>query len=871
MVNLAVGKERDEQVALDIMRESKDGPITSEHIRTFEMSRDISPLEYLPMSTAHDIASAYSDDKKIDTGEFLRILVRHPSNRVFSMVSLLRNPAIRLRSMGIGVTDMDINGDGKAETAEAVIYMLKNLKPEYKPILKSLGIKHPNDTWDYPPEIKDRINEIASKIKSEISMDEKDPGFCDAFVPRFVEEGKKSFADGGLCLGYTEQRTKTLLEEPEMTSSEAFSVCMDPDETYGSCSEKTFIIKGAMQLATSQCDINSVVTENHLFPSYGGKSLDPSEIGEIGWSREIDPLATYFYNKSIEDPNNPLYSRIAVLLEPGTSTDFHSIKNKFDAIYKSLKSAPLPSSSDIKAFLEEFDTVISSTPKFIGPFNTLIGYIAKLPPSIGYVLGSMAVERWPESPYALRPLIAALSIHPEAQKAAKGDPKARAAYEKIVNDKADFLRTKFPSKGFAETLLAPMEHMFGNIAKAETLVKQALDTNPNNAYALSYLADFAMRDGKFEKAKKFLNQAISIAPNLENQHYRLAMIAQARGDIKLASLEAKKESTVFFNNAQAIVLASDLEIMRGQPIKSLEILSLYPAPLSNPVFGQKFAYAYQTMGAFKFARVILEKLIKENPQDVYLHTSMTQLCLEQYDLTCSDKHLAQSPDSVFKRLLQISRSLVVNDVSEAERQFSVLKATPGIESSMIELAEAFLYGAKGDLTEARRRYDIISKKLPHDYSSKTMLIANDIEMGRVAKARAAYKKLVEEFPYLFAVRQLEPMLLIREEKHSQALASAERLLRMNPTDANLLSTKGHALNKIGRTREAFNIGKLLSTKHPTLPGGMILMARALLKMGRAKEALKLIPKIEAIQVYDPTWWPLMSSSALEKDVDKALD
>jgi predicted Zn-dependent protease len=221
-------------------------------------------------------------------------------------------------------------------------------------------------------------------------------------------------------------------------------------------------------------------------------------------------------------------------------------------------------------------------------------------------------------------------------------------------------------------------------------------------------------------------------------------------------------------------------------------------------------------------------------------------------------------------LFQTSKSLLENDVGEAERQFSVVKATPGIDSSLIESTEAYLYGAKGDLSEARRRFEELSKKLPYDYTSKAMLIANDIVMGHVTKARSAYEKLVEEFPYVSEVKQLEPALFLREEKYGAALTSAEWLLGMNPTDIGLLSTKAYALIEVGRANEALIISRQLNAKLPKDPTGMLIEARALLKMGRAKEAENLVPKIEAIQTYDIVWWPLMSTKALKEDIDKAL-
>lgn len=791
------------------------------------------------------------------------------------------------RLSGAKSLNLDIDGNGTVEIVEALTVALSDFEFErYLPVLDKYGIKHPLDTRNYPPEVKQRIYEIADKVESEIGIKYYEDGFCEAFIPAFIEAGEASFADGGLCLGYTEKRTLSVRREPELTSKEAFAVCMDPKHTYGSCSEMTYKIMGAIRVAGVTCHMSSFDTENHVFPSYLGVSLDPTHLGEIGWSRGVNPASIYHFNVAATGSEDPLHGLIASLIDPHAYYDVSAVGKHIDALVSAHdESGEIPKdalallemisgegaqSGIFEGLLHEFDPVIAANPKTISIFNYLSRIVSTMPNGTGEDLGFAIIKRWPDNPHALRPLTSAIFGHPDYQKSKLGDRDAARRFGDKLDSVVSRLEKELPSSGFAETVMASFIMFDGRYDESQNLLAKALEHNPDNAIALSLLANAAAASGRYDEAAEFISRAMEIAPNLEGNHSNLAIMAQLRGDMKLAATEAKKEATVYYDNVNSTLLAAGLALTRMKPIEALEILDMFPSEgIWESTLAPTRAQAHLLLGDFKKAKGIISEGMRREPDNTNFRQMAAFAHLYEFELEAAQKEVDKVDISPMKAIMETHIALYAGDLESAEKQLEAVKSIPGMDKIFTETLEASLIEQRGDLSEAREIYSGLLEERSYDVTLKVQILAIDLLLGKTDSARKLFGEIRDESPELFLTKTIEPLLLLGEGKYKKAISTANEVLKSSPTNVAALSAKGLALVELGRPKAALKIGDSHIRILPKSVTGYLIKARAYLAMGRISKAEDLLEKVREVEYYDSKEWPLMSSSALAKDIEEA--
>jgi tetratricopeptide (TPR) repeat protein len=770
---------------------------------------------------------------------------------------------------GLPKWTFDADGDGEVNLIEALALALTDEEFErYLPILDSYGLKHPHDSRDYPPEIMERIECLAAKVESEIGLSRGDEGFCEAFIPAFIEAGGNSFADGGLCFTDNEPRTMSIRDEPELTSAEAFAVCTDPDRNYGSCSEMTYKIAGAVRATGVPCKMSTIKTETHAFPAHEGVSFDPVGLGEIGWSRETYPTAMYYNSLAFKDSSVRLYGLLAKTMDPDSYYDSSAIKgaeNNIRLMHLLLGKAP-----SFDPILTEFDEVITQNPGAISPFNHLGSIVAGMPNGAAIDLAVAIIKRWKDNPYSIRPIIAALSLHPDYVKSQQGDSEAKARFDTKLGEVAALLEKELPSSGIAETLKANFMLSESRYDETAGLLARALSLRPDNAKALGLMASLSAILGKYDEAEAYVERAIELAPNTEGNHSTRAMIAQLRGDIDLAAAEAMREVTVYYGNISATLLAANMALVRQRPLEALDRIDAFPDDGTwFNVIAPIRAQAYLMLGRFRDARRILDRLERDNPSNPTLDMTMVIALLSEGRIEAARERTDRIANPLVKSFMTAFIALSENDVASAERMMEQIESSGGVDKTFSDELVPHIMGTKGDLEGAERAlHEHLSRK-PYDVAAETLLIANNIETGKVAVARQRFDDLMKEHDELFCVRQTEPILLLREERFREALASANSVLKDNPRDSGALSAKGFALLKRGNERRAVDIADRLIGLLPKSPAGYHLKARAYFAMGKLSKAEAFLKKSIEVEIYDSTDWPMMSSSALAKDIEAA--
>jgi tetratricopeptide (TPR) repeat protein len=863
-----------------------------------------------------------------------------PLQQLASIIAELREHTTKAIIDAAGLPDpkaaMDADGDGTISLEEAAAYALA--QPDWERFRKPLGlagIRHPLDASTFPPRLKARIEELVRRTESGIPEKRGEPGYCEAFVPAFVDAGKPSFKKGGLCFGSTEKRTLSIEREPEMTAAESFALCLHPNRgVYGSCTEKTYQVMAALKAADIPCDVRARLTENHLYPAVGERSVDPARIGEIGWSFEIQPAAAYLWSLALKGSSRLLVDieqieQIAVLMEPGLQWNVTKIKEgiqELKTLYarkeflqvpiEGRPATPDPMSLDdpslrglldipnehtpasqpqvlggsrwqsdltdpseriqetIRAILDELDAVLTANPKTIVPLLSLRTHLFSLPTEGRIDVALAVLKRWPQNPYALQPLLFVIGADTDLLHAERGDAAAARRFDESARRLAGRLSEEFPFSGIAETVLATAAEMMDRIDERNTFALKALAHNPRNASALQMLARDDLANGRYEATDALIRDAIAAAPNMAGNHYTLALTAQLRNDFALAEAEAGKEATVFTRNATASWLAVNLALLRGQPAKAMALLNWRGnGETAQLLRGHRsaLAQALQLTGDVREARRLMLQQLESAPADPGTHVMLASLALQENDVAAARSHIRKlrGPASKAVRLqMEFQVTQVENDLPGMRGLLEEMRRLPGIDPTLLARSDIAVDIAQGRLDEARRKTLAMS---PLDYSSSLNVIHIDILQGRLPAVEQCAAAFAKAHPDLFWTKTLRASLLLRKERFREALAVADAALAINPRASDALTAKGFALLKLARTSEALAIGKQLDKMLPHQAGGKYLMARTLLAMGKPEKAKELLPDIKSLENYDLISWPLFSSSALECEIEAALE
>ena len=156
------------------------------------------------------------------------------------------------------------------------------------------------------------------------------------------------------------------------------------------------------------------------------------------------------------------------------------------------------------------------------------------------------------------------------------------------------------------------------------------------------------------------------------------------------------------------------------------------------------------------------------------------------------------------------------------------------------LQDAFALHGQGRLAEAARLYEAIAAREPNNAEARGYLGAILAGAGRVSEATPLMKRALELKPGEFAFLENYAGALTLAEDFAEALEVAERGLKQQPRNANLLYLRAASLQKLDRldaARAAFLALLRIASKHPA---GRKEYAVTLARLGEFDQALGVI-------------------------------
>ncbi len=270
--------------------------------------------------------------------------------------------------------------------------------------------------------------------------------------------------------------------------------------------------------------------------------------------------------------------------------------------------------------------------------------------------------------------------------------------------------------------------------KALEAFRKLVALDPENAAYRAKLAEFCEQVGKKSEAAQV--------------YVETAEVSLRRGDAAAAELALKKASSLDAKSPQVKLLQARLALSKGRPDEAEKILNSAPDLKSKPTGRQLLLEAYLAGHKLDAAEELVVDVFRANPADFSPLSSFAVLCMEKENYDAATDTLAKTAD------LQIEQK-------NAAPLVEVLRQIWAKNPQHIPTLE-LLYN--------------VCEKTADEFSLPEILEAlgnAHVQAGDLAKAEAAFQKLVAREPENEQYKALLKQVLRREGKEVAAASPAD--------------------------------------------------------------------------------------------------
>lgn len=328
--------------------------------------------------------------------------------------------------------------------------------------------------------------------------------------------------------------------------------------------------------------------------------------------------------------------------------------------------------------------------------------------------------------------------------------------------------------------------LLGRGAEAETMLNKAVAADPESARARYDMGRLYTETGRAMQALEHYRAAVEGAPS--QQVYRLAL-AQALlrcGLLDEAVAECKAIQQQDRSNTQAMLLLSQIQIIRGEPVDAAQVLEKADARAGLPM-----AMLYLRNGQPDLAVKILEKApasaeVQSILGQAYLALGQKEKCLEQW------KPLLKSRPDDLTNYIRIASVLSADSKPEAVE--TALQELPGARPPMVDLAMGWLYKRQGRFDVAAEAYKRLLDRpgTPEDLQGRARMLRAEAlaHGGQVDQALAELDRLIQAKEWYRYATYAKAQLLASAGRPAEAGAVLKPLedtaRQQKPPDIDLL-------------------------------------------------------------------------------------
>lgn len=386
--------------------------------------------------------------------------------------------------------------------------------------------------------------------------------------------------------------------------------------------------------------------------------------------------------------------------------------------------------------------------------------------------------------------------------------------ENYVNASSNFSKILIidPNNDAAHFELANLQLRQNKVLDAEVSIKKALTVQPNNTWYLKLQSEVYKRNGNMEALIQTFDKLIALDPEFENY---------------------------YFDRANALYISGKVDDSQ----KAYDLLE------------QKFGVSKASTSAkqrFKGANAAasgndLEKLIKDNPDDVKNYLNLSGVLLEKNQneaaLTTLLKAKQISPDNYE---VNLALADVYQALKKPDEALTALKLAFGnpempLQSKVQILSQMLPRFGKPDVVKNATELGLIILN-EHKDDAKVMVLYGDIlyQQGNLNGAKEQYLSAIKKSEQLYIAWEKVLGVQTLMGSYEEAIKTGEEALTIYPNQAILYYYQAFALHRNGQNAEAaFELKNALQLEpeDASLKAMILaLQAEVLIDQGKLKEA-----------------------------------
>ncbi len=411
----------------------------------------------------------------------------------------------------------------------------------------------------------------------------------------------------------------------------------------------------------------------------------------------------------------------------------------------------------------------------------------------------------------------------EATRLAEGDDQVRA-HQNVAS--FYFQRERFDdATAYLERVIPTVEHPVpliyllarlnvaqGNNQKADELIEQATQIDPNDPVPYLTLSGHLGRQGDVEGALAAAEKALEIDPNLKDAKLRVAEILVDVGyrdndPDKVQKGKQMVEAVLADGkpSASALMVMAKIDLAQQRADEAIEGLrKAIEIDPNNPQAHFVLGTALSVKGEGPEARTELARALEIDPSMLEarrvlarVHASLGE---HEYAVEEARRYLAAKPDSTQTRIL-LAQSLVIlrrmdealaelNSIPESERDAEVYYALGRVHLGM------------GHDAQARQYLIQAAELMPTNADILRNLVRLDEKEGRLQESVARVAAAVEKEPDNAKLRTLSGLVALVDKRNSDAEAAFQKSIELDPTDSAGYEQLARLYAKSGRLNEA---------------------------------------------------------------------
>jgi tetratricopeptide (TPR) repeat protein len=426
---------------------------------------------------------------------------------------------------------------------------------------------------------------------------------------------------------------------------------------------------------------------------------------------------------------------------------------------------------------------------------------------------------------------------------------------------------------YAHFLLSRRLHHAGDHRAAVDELRLALATDEGNLYLLTQLGEQYASLGELAKAESELRRAVELSPQYYPAHVLLGRVLLEAAKYPRAKVHLRRAMMLRPREPEAYLILAQLHLEQRQPDEAVKVVEELAAALPGAASGyRRLGLALAERSDKPRAQKLLERAIERDPGDMEVAGALARLyegagrSAEAEELLA--RALEHDPDNR-EVLLSAGRiALKLGSATRARAYFDRLLSLTDDPELTVRVAFAFL--ASRETAAAAEVLDMARKGRPAE--PRISYYAGLVHERRrhYAAAEAAYAEVPESSELFDEVRSRRAGCLSRAGQHAQAIALYEAAVAGSGEDVSLRVQYARALERSSAPDRALAVLREALARNPSaelyeaLAATLHRQGRGAEGLAQLREALSRRPRDEALL------YVLGATYELQGETDKAL-